>query len=370
MLVINGKYNQAVVYTSDLEESVHQQIVHLLEMPYVVNSRIRMMPDVHAGIGCAIGTTMTIQDKIVPNLVGVDIGCGMRTIQIKTRTINYHHLDEVIRLHIPSGFNVRKDLHENNGLIDLKKLRCLKNAHIDIQRASLSLGTLGGGNHFIEIGKDSEGLLYLIIHSGSRQLGLQVANYYQKKAYETMSSEDKKVIPKSLAYLQGHDMEDYVHDMMIVQKYALLNRKTMAEIIIKELKWQVGESFNTIHNYYNPETKILRKGAVSANAGEKLLIPMNMRDGSLICIGKGNDEWNYSAPHGAGRIMSRKEAKQKLSMKAYEETMRHVYSTSINKKTLDEAPMAYKSMDEIKDKIADTAEILDILKPIYNFKAV
>jgi len=400
MQIIEGKYNTAKVFTEVVEETALEQIKTLCDQEYVKNARIRIMPDVHAGAGCTIGTTMTIQDCIVPNLVGVDIGCGMETIQIKNKHIELQKLDKLIYDRIPSGFHIRETIHKYNDEIDLSQLRCRKEGRINLDRAVKSLGTLGGGNHFIEANRDEEGRNYIVIHSGSRHLGLEVATFYQEQAYRflngntaedinrliqeyksagkekeiqtavnTLKAQVQTRIPKSLAYLSGQLMEDYIHDMKLVQNFAMLNRKAMMEEIIRGMKLKVEEEFTTIHNYIDTGELILRKGAVSAKAGEKLLIPINMRDGSLICIGKGNEDWNYSAPHGAGRLMSRTKAKNTFTVSEFKKQMSGIYTTSVNADTLDECPMAYKGMEDIIANIKDTADIVKVIKPIYNFKA-
>ncbi|WP_097015021.1 RtcB family protein [Anaerocolumna aminovalerica] len=400
MEIIEGKYNIAKVYTEVVEETALEQIRTLCNQEFVKDSKIRIMPDVHAGAGCTIGTTMTLKDCVVPNLVGVDIGCGMETIQIKNSHIELQKLDKLIYEKIPSGFNIRSSVHKYNDEIDLNMLRCKREGRINLDRAVKSLGTLGGGNHFIEADKDEEGNIFIVIHSGSRHLGLEVANYYQELAYKSLNGntaddinqliincktarrekeiqrgiDDLKAqvrteIPKSLAYLAGPLMEDYIHDMKLVQRFALLNRKAMMDEIIRGLKLKVEDEFTTIHNYIDTEAMILRKGAVSAKKGERLLIPINMRDGSLICIGKGNEDWNNSAPHGAGRLMSRIKAKSTFTVSEFKKQMKGIYTTSVNSDTLDECPMAYKDMEDIVKNIGDTAEIIKIIKPIYNFKA-
>jgi tRNA-splicing ligase RtcB len=367
MFEIKGKYNNAIVYTVNLEPGAAEQIKALCDQEFVKNSKIRIMPDVHSGIGCTIGTTMTIEDKVVPNLVGVDIGCGMEVVKLENSRIELQKLDKLIYNKIPCGFSIRDKEHRFNDEIDLNQLKCKDK--VNLKRARLSIGTLGGGNHFIEVDKDSEGSLYLVIHSGSRHLGKEVASLYQEEAYKSLNKYSKSDIPKALAYVAGELFDDYIHDMKIVQRFADLNRKAMAQEIIKGMKLKVASSFTTIHNYIDTENMILRKGAVSAQRGEILLIPINMRDGSLICIGKGNPEWNFSAPHGAGRIMSRRQAKSSLTLTQFKETMKDIYTTSVNKDTLDECPLAYKPMEEIVDNIGDTVEIIDNIKPIYNFKA-
>lgn len=398
MIEINGKNNTAVVYTDNIEPSAAKQIELLCDQEFIAQSKIRIMPDVHSGIGCTIGTTMTVHDKVVPNLVGVDIGCGVEVIQTANRTIEVQKLDKLIYEKIPSGFNIRAKEHPYNERIDLNELKC--QAEVNLQRARRSIGTLGGGNHFIEANRDDDGNLYLVVHSGSRHLGHEVASLYQEEAYKTLNQNskvdqgrliaelksagrDKEIqkeikklkaqvitdIPKTLAYLSGSLFEDYLHDMRIIQRFAEVNRQAMLHEIIKGMKLDVVEQFTTVHNYIDTEHMILRKGAVSARLGEKLLIPINMRDGSIICLGKGNPDWNYSAPHGAGRLMSRTQARNSLTLNQYKRLMEGVYTTSVNKETLDECPLAYKPMAEIVDAITATADIIGVIRPIYNFKA-
>ena len=403
MKEVTGKYGTAKIFTDLVDEKSIEQVKTLMDQEIVEGCQVRMMPDIHAGAGCVIGTTMQVHDKVCPNLVGVDIGCGMLTVVLGKVDINLEKLDKVIHEKIPAGFNKRDAVHECFANTNLEKLICKD--HVDINNAALSLGTLGGGNHFIEIDKDDEGILYLVIHSGSRHLGLEVAKYYQGLAeeyvrdsyemdYQYMSkvivhrlrnagehfkinSELKKLKdslvkpPKELSYLQGLQLDDYIHDMTIVQDYASWNRIVIAHIILQEIDLSIPHYFETIHNYIDTSTEnvILRKGAVSAKEGELLLIPINMRDGSLICGGKGNPDWNYSAPHGAGRLMSRSEAKKKVSVGEFTKSMEGVYTTSVNEDTLDECPMAYKPMESIVSNIGDTVDILRVIKPVYNFKA-
>ncbi|NLK01516.1 MAG: RtcB family protein [Clostridiaceae bacterium] len=371
MHIIKGKYNEAKVFTSELEETARAQIQNLVNQPFVAGSKIRIMPDVHAGAGSTIGTTMTITDKVVPNLVGVDIGCGMLTTELVDLTaddLDLPRLDRLIRACIPSGYEIRRRPHEFLERTRLDDLRCRDSGRNDnrlkMDRARRSLGTLGGGNHFIEVNRDQNGALYLVIHSGSRHLGLQVALHYQR-----MAARLQPKIERDLAYLEGKLLQDYLNDMKIMQDYAVQNRKAMAETIITGMDWQTGERFTTIHNYIDLDTMILRKGAISARAGEKVLIPLNMRDGSLLCVGKGNPDWNFSAPHGAGRIMSRNEAKRVLTLQDFRHSMEGVFSTSIRRDTLDEAPMAYKSLESLLEYLDQTVEILHHLTPVYNFKA-
>jgi len=366
MIEIKGIYSTAKIYTDTLEGSAEGQILTMCNQPFTENSKIRIMPDVHTGKGCTIGTTMTIGDKVVPNLVGVDIGCGMETVKLKTKRAELPKLDSFIRQNIPSGMSVREKPHRSHGRIDIDELRCIKK--LDTRRAKESLGTLGGGNHFIEVDKNGDDL-YLVIHTGSRNLGKKVAEYYQDKAFKALGVRDQTDIPYELAYLEGQDLEDYLHDMAIMQDYASLNRQIIKEVILDGMKWKDEGGFSTIHNYIDMDSKILRKGAVSAKQGEPLLIPMNMRDGSLICTGLGNADWNYSAPHGAGRLMSRSEAESSFTVSAFKKEMEGIYTTSVGRETLDECPMAYKPMEEIIKNIAETVSIESIIKPIYNFKA-
>ena len=365
MIELKGKYNTAKIFTDLVDEASISQVMLLLNQEFTEGSKIRMMPDIHAGAGCTIGTTMTVTDRVVPNLVGVDIGCGMETIRIKERHIELQKLDKLIYEKIPSGFSVREKTHRYFDDIDLSSLFCLKQINPD--RAEKSLGTLGGGNHFIEADKDDDGAIYIVVHSGSRHLGLEVAEYYQAKGYNILNQSAK--IPRTLAYVSGELFQQYIHDMKIVQRFAELNRKAIMDEIIKGMKLHVTEQFTTIHNYIDMDEMILRKGAVSAKKGEKLLIPINMRDGSLLCTGLGNDDWNYSAPHGAGRLMSRSAAKESFTVSEFKKQMKGIYTTSVNQSTLDECPMAYKGMDDIVGNIGDTVRIDKVIRPIYNFKA-
>lgn len=398
MLEVNGKYNSAKIFTDIVDEASIAQVILLCNQEFSEGRRIRLMPDIHAGAGCTVGTTLTISDKIVPNLVGVDIGCGMETIKIKEQYIELQQLDKLIYTKIPSGFNIREKTHRYFEQVSLQDLYCFK--HINPIRAEKSLGTLGGGNHFIEADRDEQGNIYIVVHSGSRHLGLEVANYFQNEGYKVLNGSSKQDeinliadlksqgkekeiqrtikklkntkqtnIPKQLAYVYGELFEQYIHDMKIVQQFAELNRKAMMDEIIKGIGLHIEEQFTTIHNYIDTENMILRKGAVSAQAGEKLLIPINMRDGSLICIGRGNEDWNYSAPHGAGRLMSRTAAKESFTVSEFKNQMSGIYTTSVGSSTLDECPMAYKNMEDIVNNIGDTVDIVSVVKPIYNFKA-
>lgn len=398
MIELKGKYGEAKVFTDVVDEASIAQVLLLLNQEFISGSRVRLMPDIHAGAGCTVGTTMTVTDKIVPNLVGVDIGCGMETVKIKEKHIELQKLDKLIYEKIPSGFKIRDKAHRFFKNFPLEEMYCYR--EINPIRAERSLGTLGGGNHFIEADKNDEGDIYIVIHSGSRHLGLEVANYYQNEGYNALNGSSKRDIelliadlkaqgkeksiqkaiktlkntkttniPKQLAYVEGELFDRYIHDMKIVQEFAELNRQAMTDEILKGMKLHEEDRFTTIHNYIDTENMILRKGAVSAQKGERLLIPINMRDGSLICRGKGNDDWNRSAPHGAGRLMSRAGAKQSFTVSEFKKQMEGIYTTSVGADTLDECPMAYKGMEDIVNNIGDTAEITEIIKPIYNFKA-
>ena len=398
MLEIKGKINTAICYANVIEEEAIEQIRRMCDYEFTEGSRIRIMPDVHAGKGCTVGTTMTVVDKAVPNIVGVDIGCGMYTVNIGKDAVDFGKVDEAAHF-IPSGMNVWEGRQER---FDLEELRCYRSLK-DANRLERSLGTLGGGNHFIEIDEAADGTKYLIIHSGSRNLGKQVAEEYQRLAIELNQGKEeyfkqrdaiirtykeqgrqkeiqgalKKIawkkresaIPEDLCFLYGEYLADYLHDVEICQRFARRNREKMAEILLERTGIAGGDAFHTIHNYIDTEEMILRKGAIAAHAGEKVLIPINMRDGSVLAIGKGNAEWNYSAPHGAGRILSRRAAKEQLSLEEYRETMKGVYTTSVNESTLDEAPMAYKSLEDIIDVIRDSVDVVDVMRPVYNFKA-
>lgn len=400
MFEIKGKFNTAVCYSETTDENAVGQIQAMCDSETFSGCKIRIMPDVHAGKGCTIGTTMTVADKVVPAMVGVDIGCGMETVRLAEREIDFEKLDRVIRGNIPSGRSVRQKAHALAGEIDLTQLKC--RGHVCLERAEKSIGSLGGGNHFIEVDRDEEGNLYLVVHSGSRHLGCEVAEYYQNEGYNALlgkagaqireviarlkaqgktdeiqrtleamkrNAEPKTDIPKDMAYVEGALFDDYICDMKLVQRFASLNRLAMTKVIFRGMGWTEVERFTTVHNYIDTDSMILRKGAVSAEEGQLLLIPVNMRDGGLICVGKGNREWNCSAPHGAGRLMSRKAASESLSLEEYQREMAGIYSTCIAADTLDESPMAYKSMGEIVSQIAPTARIVRHIRPIYNFKA-
>ena len=398
IMEIRGKVNTAICYARVIEDEAVEQIRRMCDHEFTEGSKIRIMPDVHAGKGCTIGTTMTVTDKVVPNIVGVDIGCGMYTINIGKDDVDFERLDEAAH-YVPSGMNVWEGRQER---FDLTQLRCYRSLK-DTRRPERSLGTLGGGNHFIEVDRAQDGTNYLVIHTGSRNLGKQAAEIYQqlaidlnkgKEAYFVQRdaiiaeykaagrrseiqkalkeiSWDKRetAMPEDLCFLYGTYFKDYLYDVEICQRFATRNRERIADIIINRTGLTGQDAFHTIHNYIDTDEMILRKGAIAAHEGEKVLIPINMRDGSILAIGKGNPEWNYSAPHGAGRVMSRRTAKESLSMDEYKNVMEGIYTTSVNEATLDEAPMAYKSLNDIIDVIRESVTVIDVLKPIYNFKA-
>lgn len=406
MIEVRGKYNIAKIFTDNIEETAYGQILELCNQRAFEDTKIRVMPDTHAGKGCVIGFTAELKDKIVPNLIGVDIGCGMTVTELGKIDIDFKALDDFIRKNIPHGNSINSTYDKKWEKTELfKKVEKIAiKTNTDISKHMRSLGSLGGGNHFIEINEDNKGNKYLVIHSGSRNLGLQVAKYHQDRAEEYCNNKIKEIrhqmnrevgllkqsqnfkdveatiqridgqideyrVPKALMFLEGNQAKEYLEDMYAAQEFAFYNRETMSERIVQFLRLNDVSSFTSIHNYIDPEDKIIRKGATRALRGEKLIIPINMRDGSIIAIGKGNREWNYSAPHGAGRLMSRSKAKEKISLDDYQKTMSNVWTSSVNRSTLDEAPMAYKPIDEIIENTKDTIDILEIIKPVYNFKA-
>lgn len=405
MLEVKGKYNTAKVFTDNVEIEAIDQLKELCNQPFVEGCKVRIMPDTHKGASCVIGFTADLGDKIIPNIVGVDIGCGMLTVNLGKIDLDLEKLDSIIHEYIPSGKNV----HEGRSVkfLELQNLKCYRSL-TNTKRIERSIGSLGGGNHFIEVNEGTNGTKYLVIHSGSRNLGTQVAELYQKLAVDLCSGKEEYFIkrekliaeykaegrrkeiqkalkelgklyselmpnyPNALCYLTGKYREQYLHDMNICQEYAELNRNTMADIILKKLLGKSVmefEAFSTTHNYINFRDNIIRKGSISAYEGEKVLIPLNMRDGSIIAIGKGNPDWNYSAPHGAGRIMSRTKAKENVNLEEFKASMKGIFTTSVTEATIDEAPMVYKPKEEILQNISETVEIIEIIKPIYNFKA-
>lgn len=398
MQIIEGKRNIAISYAKVIDEGAANQIRRMCDYEFTDGSKIRIMPDVHAGKGCTIGTTMTVTDKVVPNIVGVDIGCGMYCLKLAEKDIDLSKVDEVAH-YIPSGFDIWPVCQED---FDVNLLRCSKEISHPA-RHKKSLGTLGGGNHFIEIDVAEDGTHYLVIHSGSRNLGKQVAEYYQQLAIDLNQGKEDYIgkrlaiieeykaagrhkeiqsaiealkfsrkhgtMPEELCFLYGRFLEDYLSDVVVCQKFALKNREIMAKIILEKCGLTSLEAFHTIHNYINTDEMILRKGAIAAHKGEKVLIPINMRDGSILAVGKGNPDWNLSAPHGAGRLMSRTEARNTLKMDDFKKSMEGIYTTSVCESTIDESPMAYKSIDDIIDVIDETVDVIEVLKPIYNYKA-
>jgi RNA-splicing ligase RtcB len=366
MIELTGEYNTAKVFTDNAEFSAINQVKYLLNQPFMADSQIRIMPDVHAGMGCVVGMSMTITNKLVPGFIGFDIGCGVHVALLKDKRIEFNQFDKAVHQFIPAGFNTRSTPHHFKDEFDLTELKCAKS--VDIDKAIYSIGTLGGGNHFIEVGQDDDKQLYLIIHSGSRALGKQVCEYYQRIALA--DAQDRTGAgDRLLSYLEGDALNHYLHDMRISQEYADLNRRAIVRELEKRIKIKITEQFSTVHNYIDLDRMILRKGTISAQKDEKLIVPMNMRDGSLLCVGKGNPDWNYSAPHGAGRAMSRKEAKEQITLTQYEKAMKGVFSTTVSRATIDEAPFAYKPMQEVIENSSDTMTIIKTIKPLYNFKA-
>lgn len=400
LIEIKGKVNNAICYATIIEDAAVEQIRRMCDYALTEGSRVRIMPDVHVGKGCTIGTTMTVTSRVCPNIVGVDIGCGMYTVKLSETDLDFPRIDEACH-DIPSGMNIWEGRQER---FDLTRLRCYRSLR-DTRKLERSLGTLGGGNHFIEIDKSPDGTCYLIIHSGSRNLGKQVAEFYQKLAVDLHSGKEgyfirrealiasykaagkraeiqdalkelakeysvkEPDVPEDLCWLYGSFLEDYLHDVEICQQFARRNREKMAEILLARTCMTGTDAFHTVHNYIDTQEMILRKGAISAHKGEKVLIPINMRDGSIIALGKGNPEWNNSAPHGAGRLLSRSAARETISLEEYRESMSGIYTTSVNEDTLDEAPMAYKSLNDIIDVIRDSVDVIDLMRPVYNFKA-
>lgn len=398
MFEIKGKFNTAVCFAKTVEDEAIAQVQRMCDYEFTEGSKIRIMPDVHAGKGCTIGTTMTVTDKAVPNIVGVDIGCGMYTVKLRPGDIEFEKLDAAAH-YIPSGKNVWEGRQER---FDLTALRCYRSLK-DTRRLERSLGTLGGGNHFIEVDRAADGTNYLVIHTGSRNLGKQVAEIYQQLAIDLNKGKEnyfiqrdaiiaeykaagrrKEIqaalkaiawenreasIPEDLCCLYGTYLQDYLADVELCQHFARRNREKIAEILLDQIGTAGTDAFHTIHNYIDTDEMILRKGAIAAHDGERVLIPINMRDGSVLAVGRGNEDWNYSAPHGAGRLMSRKKAKENLSLEVYKQAMKGIYTTSVNEATLDEAPMAYKPLSDIIDVISESVKVIDILKPVYNFKA-
>jgi tRNA-splicing ligase RtcB (3'-phosphate/5'-hydroxy nucleic acid ligase) len=397
MITIKGSQTEAKVFSNYPQETAIEQIQELCNQAFLKDTKISIMPDYHAGKGCVIGTTIQLKDKVVPNLVGVDVGCGVLTVKLQDKKVDFNKLDHVIRTYVPSGHELHTDETVRFINTNFPATEEFMAKHILSQNKSLySLGTLGGGNHFCEMSVDSDGNHFLTIHTGSRYVGAKIATYYQKVAISKLRQHDltemieqlkaegrekeiqvaiqgykekNPVIPNDLAYLEGEDFDHYMHDMKLAQAFAKANREEIARAIVENMGFEELDRFDTVHNYIDTENLILRKGAVSARRGERLIIPMNMRDGSIIAVGKGNEDWNFSAPHGAGRVLSRTKAMKTLNMDDFHKTMEGIWTTSVSEETLDEAPMAYKPMNEILEKIEETSEIVDFIKPVYNFKA-
>ncbi|MFZ7946175.1 RtcB family protein [Neobacillus sp. 19] len=397
MINVKGSQTEAKVFSNYPQETALEQIQELCNQAFLKETKISIMPDYHAGKGCVIGTTIQLKDKVVPNLVGVDVGCGVLTVKLQNKKVDFNKLDQVIRTYVPSGQEIHSD--ETVGFINTNfpAIHEFKTEHIlSENRSRYSLGTLGGGNHFIEVSIDSEGHHYLTIHTGSRYVGAKIATYYQKVAISKLRQHDltemieklkaegrqkeiqaviqgykekNPVIPNDLAYLEGEDFANYIHDMKLAQSFAKANREEIARAITDNMGFKEVDRFDTVHNYIDTDNLILRKGAVSAQKGERLIIPINMRDGSILAVGKGNEDWNFSAPHGAGRVLSRTKAMKSLRMDDFHNTMKGIWTTSVSEETLDEAPMAYKPMNEILEKVEETVEIKSFIKPVYNFKA-
>lgn len=400
MFIVEGVHGKAACYATNIEDEAVEQIRTMLDMPFAEGANTAIMPDAHFGKGCTIGTTMKVNDKAVPNLVGVDIGCGMLTADLGCKEINLPAFDDACH-EVPSGSSVWEGRKER---FDLEELRCYR-ALKDTKRIGRSLGSLGGGNHFIEIDRASDGMQRLVIHTGSRNLGLQVANHYQNLAIDLHQGKEELFMarqqlidsykaegrraeiqealkklereftsspldaPAELCWLYGTYLDDYLHDVAICQNFARRNRERIMIELLERTGLDASSVFHTVHNYIDTDEMILRKGAIAAHAGEKVLIPLNMRDGSIIATGRGNAEWNNSAPHGAGRALSRTKARESLSMDDYREAMEGIYSTSVKQTTLDEAPAAYKPIEDIIGPISAAVDIIDVMKPIYNFKA-
>ena len=392
------------IFAKTVEPEVYNQVYRLMSLDAFRDAKVRIMPDTHAGAGCVIGFTAALGNKVIPNLVGLDVGCGMYVVNLGHINIDLPALDKFIRLNIPSGSDVNEIQGTRVEFPELEDMKMYKNLR-NIQHLQSSIGSLGGGNHFIELDKDCEDNVWLVIHTGSRNLGQQVCKHYQKLAVEQCNSKSKEIkdeinaaiaklkeegrqreaskaiqeikakyqrvdgIPQDLCYLTGELLEDYLHDMRLCQEFAVRNREEIARRILKHLKLRGCKGFHTVHNYIDFSDGIIRKGAIRCNYGELVIIPLNMRDGSILAQGKGNEDWNCSGPHGAGRLMSRREAKESISMKDFKASMEGIYTTSVNHGTLDESPMAYKNAEEIIEAVKETVDIIDIIKPIYNFKA-
>ncbi len=365
MKIIKGIYAEAKIFTDDVEDYAQAQVKMICDSETAEGSTICMMPDIHPGRIAPIGLSMTVTGKVVPQLLGVDIGCGMTCVKLNKNNVEFQKLDRVIRENIPSGFAIRREPHYMAEKFSCEGIRCIR--HINRQKAERSLGTLGGGNHFIELDKADDGSLYLVVHTGSRHLGEEVAEYYTKLANRCLKEQGKEV-PYYLSYLEGEHKAAYLEDVRIIQQYAEWNRQIIVREILKGMKWKAVEQFSVAHNYLD-DSGILHKGSISARREERVIIPANMRDGMILGVGKGNADWNYSAPHGSGRKLKREDVKKQHTVSEFKKEMKGIYSSCVGADTLDEAPFAYRPIMEIAEQIKDTVEVTEILKPVYNFKA-
>lgn len=365
MKIVKGIYAVAKIFTDDVEDYAEAQVKIICDNEVAAESIICMMPDIHPGRFAPIGLSMTVSDKVIPQLLGVDIGCGMTCVKLNRNNVEFQRLDKVIRENIPSGFAIRKEPNHMAGEFSYEELHCIR--HINVEKAEKSLGTLGGGNHFIELDRGNDGCMYLVVHTGSRHLGEEVAEYYTKLANSRLREKGRK-IPYYMSYLEGEDKKAYMEDVQIIQRYAQCNRQIIVREILKGMKWKAVEQFSVPHNYLDA-SGTLHKGSISARSGEKVIIPANMKDGIILGIGKGNTEWNYSAPHGSGRKLKREDVKSRYTVSEFKKEMKGIYSSCVGAETLDEAPFAYRSITEIAEQIRDTVEVTELLKPVYNFKA-
>lgn len=365
MKTVKGIYAEAKIFTDDVEAYAEAQVKMICDNEAASGSTIRLMPDIHPGKVAPIGLSMTVTDKIIPQLLGVDIGCGMTCVKLNKGSAEFQKLDKVIRENVPSGFTIRKEPHYMAEEFSYEGLHCIR--HINRNKADRSLGTLGGGNHFIELDKGADGCLYLVVHTGSRHLGEEVAEYYTKLASDRLKEQGKEV-PYYLSYLEGEDKTAYMEDVQIIQRYAEWNRQIIVREILKGMKWKAVDQFSSAHNYLDDDG-MLRKGSTSAHKGERVIIPANMKEGIILGVGKGNTDWNESAPHGSGRRLKREDVKNQYTVSEFKKEMKGIYSSCVGADTLDEAPFAYRSVTEIAEQIRDTVEITEILKPVYNFKA-
>lgn len=365
MKTVKGIYAEAKIFTDDVEEYAQAQVKMICDNEVADGSRICLMPDIHPGKVGPIGLAMTVTDKVMPQLLGVDIGCGMTCVRLNKDKVEFQKLDRVIRENVPCGSAIRREPHDMAEEFAYEGLHCLK--AINRQKAARSLGTLGGGNHFIELDRDANGNLYLVVHTGSRHLGEEVAEYYTKLA-NTCLKEQSREVPYYMSYLEGEHRAAYMEDVQTIQRYAEWNRQIIVRQILKGMKWKAADQFSVAHNYLDA-SGMLRKGAIAAGKGEKVIIPANMKEGVILGVGKGNTEWNCSAPHGSGRRLKREEVKNQYTVSDFKREMKGIYSSCVGADTLDEAPFAYRGLDEIREQIGDTVEITEVLKPVYNYKA-